>query len=119
MRTSKQGVVELERRIAAPPETVFSYLVDRERFRRWQGVDAELDPRPGGVFRVTTSDGHPYTARGHYLVVEPPTRVVFTWGWEPSDELLDGQQFPPGASKEAFMVLIPFNSAAKLDWEGN
>jgi uncharacterized protein YndB with AHSA1/START domain len=29
---------------------------------------------------------------GTYLVVEPPTRVVFTWGWEENEEL------PPGAS---------------------
>ena len=30
--------------------------------------------------------------RGEYLTVEPPTRVVFTWGFEGSSDL------PPGAS---------------------
>ena len=76
-----EGVIELERRIAAPPATVFAYFTDPERYLLWQGVAAELDPRPGGVFRVTQNDSG-YIARGEYLEVEPPTRVVFTWGWE-------------------------------------
>ena len=33
------GVIELERRIAAPPEIVFAYFTDPERYRLWQGVD--------------------------------------------------------------------------------
>jgi len=84
-----EGVIELERRIAAPPATVFAYFTDPERYLLWQGVAAELDPRPGGVFRVTQNDSG-YIARGEYLEVEPPTRVVFTWGWEGIDGLLPG-----------------------------
>ena len=82
-----EGVIELERRIAAPPETVFAYFVDPDRYLMWQGIAAELDPRPGGVFRVTQNDSG-YVARGRYLEVEPPTRVVFSWGWEGIDGLL-------------------------------
>jgi len=48
-------VVEVERRVQARPETVFSYLVDPEKFRQWQGIDAELDVRPGGTFRTTVA----------------------------------------------------------------
>jgi uncharacterized protein YndB with AHSA1/START domain len=91
-RTRQKDVVELERRIAAPPETVFSYFVDPEKYRRWQGVGAELDPRPGGLFRVTMTNRAGQVASGAYLEVEPPTRVVFTWGWEGVEGL------PPGAS---------------------
>jgi uncharacterized protein YndB with AHSA1/START domain len=99
LRASAEGVVEVERRIAARPETVFSYMVDPDRFRRWLGVDAELDPRPGGLFRATTIAQPHYVASGHYVEVEPPTRLVFTWGWEPNDELVDGQdRIPPGTS---------------------
>ncbi len=36
--------VELERRINARRETVFAYFTDPERFARWQGVEAEIDP---------------------------------------------------------------------------
>ena len=38
--------------IDAPPEVVFSYLTDAEKVARWSGVRAELDPVPGGVYRL-------------------------------------------------------------------
>ena len=43
--TPRTDSLEIERRIAARPETVFSFFVDPARYRRWQGIDAELDPR--------------------------------------------------------------------------
>lgn len=78
-----------EVRIAARPETVFPYFTDPERLVRWKGRRAELEPRPGGVYRVVINDGQ--VARGEYLEVTPFTRIVFSWGWE------DGP-VPPGAS---------------------
>jgi uncharacterized protein YndB with AHSA1/START domain len=99
MRAGGTGVIELRRRIAASPETVFSYFVDPERYRLWQGVDAELDPRPGGLFRVTTTGHSRHVARGSYVEVDPPRRLVFTWGWEANPELREGQhEVRPGAS---------------------
>jgi len=92
MRESTAEVVEVERRVQARPETVFSYLVDPEKFRQWQGVDAELDARPGGIFRVTMTGRSRVVVSGEYLQVDPPTRIVLTWGWEPRDGL------PPGAA---------------------
>jgi uncharacterized protein YndB with AHSA1/START domain len=92
-------VVEIERRIAAPPEVVFSYFTDPKRYKLWQGVDADLDPRPGGVFRVRMTGRSRHIAIGEYVEVDPPTRVVFTWGWERDDSLLDEQvDVPPGSS---------------------
>jgi uncharacterized protein YndB with AHSA1/START domain len=83
-------VVEVERRISASREEVFAFLIDPSRYTRWQGTEAELDPTPGGVYRVRmTADS---IARGQYVEVEPPARVVFTWGWEGNAEL------PPGSS---------------------
>ena len=91
--------VDVERRIDAAPETVFSFFTDAERYRRWQGVDAELDPRPGGLFRIRMTDRGAAVARGTYLVLEPPHRLVFTWGWEPSADLPDVmRELPPGGS---------------------
>ncbi len=83
MTASTEGLVEVERRIAARPETVFSYFTDPARYRLWQGVDAELDPRPGGIFRVTMTGKSGTVVRGEYLEVDPPRRLVLTWGWEP------------------------------------
>jgi uncharacterized protein YndB with AHSA1/START domain len=83
-------VVEVERRIGAAPETVFSYFTDAERYRLWQGVDAELDPRPGGSFRVAMTGHSGQIVRGEYLEVDAPRRVVFTWGYEGNAGLVPG-----------------------------
>jgi uncharacterized protein YndB with AHSA1/START domain len=74
------AVVEREIRIAARPETVFDFFVDPEKMVRWKGRGAELDPRPGGIYRVEISDQA--IARGEYVEIDAPNRVVFTWGWE-------------------------------------
>jgi uncharacterized protein YndB with AHSA1/START domain len=72
-----------EVRIAAPPEVVFPYFTDPARMVHWMGVAALLDPRPGGTFRVEANGRD--VVRGEYVEVEPPHRVVFTWGFEGSD----------------------------------
>jgi len=82
--------IELERRIDAPPDTVFAFFTDSEKYRQWQGLEAELDPRPGGIFRVVQNEAG-YVARGEFLEIDPPRRVVFSWGWEGIDGLLPGE----------------------------
>ena len=84
-------IVLVERRIKASPLTVYSFFTDRDRWLSWQGVTAEIDPRPGGVFRMNVrGDGF---ASGRFVAVEPPHRIVFTWGWEGADSPV-----PPGSS---------------------
>lgn len=80
MAVENEPVVEIERRIDAPREEVFVYLTDPDKYTRWMGMAAELDPRPGGVYRVRMNSET--VALGEYVAVEPPSRVVFTWGWE-------------------------------------
>jgi uncharacterized protein YndB with AHSA1/START domain len=87
---SPDRVIELRIRLGAPPDEVFAFFVDPERYVRWQGIKAELDPRPGGVYRVWMDAGT--VARGEYVAVEAPRRVVFTWGWENDPAL------PPGST---------------------
>jgi uncharacterized protein YndB with AHSA1/START domain len=72
-------LIRIEQRIAAPPASVFRYLTESALWSRWQGRHAELDPQPGGMFRVTMGDGQ--TVEGEYVEVQPDTRVVITWGW--------------------------------------
>lgn len=86
-----RSAIVRELRIAARPTTVFPYFIDPERMVRWMGTTADLDPRPGGVFRVDYRGRD--VARGTYLEVDPPRRIVFTWGWE-----MPGDPVPPGAS---------------------
>lgn len=76
-------------RIKAPPATVFPYFTDPALLVEWIGQRADLDPRPGGLFHLDFADT---TVRGVYTSVDPPHRVVFSWGVPHSDAL------PPGAS---------------------
>ena len=62
---------------------------------RWIGDAAHLDARVGGTFALGVR-GNP--ARGEYVVVEPPHRVVFTWGGE------GRAGFPPGSSTTEVML---------------
>jgi uncharacterized protein YndB with AHSA1/START domain len=65
--------------IAARPETVFRYFTDPECYVRWMGNHATLEPVPGGSYRVSMRDG--VEAAGQFVEVDPPHRLVFTWGW--------------------------------------
>ncbi len=80
MADLRKAAVEREIRIAARPELVFQYFVDPERMARWMGPAAVLDARPGGQFQIAVASTH--RASGQFVEVDPPRRVVFTWGWE-------------------------------------
>jgi uncharacterized protein YndB with AHSA1/START domain len=76
--------------IDASPETVWEFLVDPEKLMRWKGINADLDAQPGGTFRCEVIPGH--IARGEYVEIDKPNRLVFTWGWDGSEDV------PPGSS---------------------
>ena len=75
--------------IEAPPEKVWEFFTRPEALVRWMGEYAVLEPEPGGEFSVDIK-GAP--VRGRYLELEPPHRLVLSWGYAGSREL------PPGAS---------------------
>ena len=81
---------ELE--IAAPPEVVFAYFTDPGRMVEWMGVSALLDPRPGGALRID-ANGRDVVV-GEYLELDPPRRLVFTWGFDG-----DGRATGAGSSR--------------------
>lgn len=85
------GVVEVSVHVAAQPETVFPYFTDPGRYVQWMGADATLEPAPGGCYRVRMRDG--VEAAGEFVEVDPPHRVVFTWGWT------HDQVVPPGTTR--------------------
>jgi uncharacterized protein YndB with AHSA1/START domain len=89
--------VEREVRIAARPETVFQFFVDPEKQVLWMGRRAELDPRPGGTYRVEISDE--IIAGGEFLELEAPSRVVYSFGWEGQQAGQGEHGVPPGSSR--------------------
>jgi len=80
----------LERHIAASPSVVYTYLTESDKWARWQGIAAELQPVPGGSFLMSMPNG--LQASGRFVELVPGQRVVFTWGW------IDHPDLPPGSS---------------------
>jgi len=77
--------------IDATPETIWPFLTDPVKHLEWLGTEADIDPRPGGVYRVLV--GGQNHAAGEYLEVVPMKKVVFTFGWEQHDH-----NIPPGST---------------------
>lgn len=78
--------------LPAPPDEVFDMFVRADELVRWIGISAELEPRPGGLFRFEVVPGE--FCEGRYVEIDRPRRVVFTWGWT-----APSMNVPPGASR--------------------
>lgn len=84
--------VHVTRELPAPREQVFRTWTEPDLFERWftppgnASVTAELDVRPGGRYRITLERTEMIAGTSHivgrYLEVEPPERLVFTFGWQ-------------------------------------
>lgn len=77
--------------IDATPETIWPFLTEPDKQIQWHGTVAELDPKPGGVYRVLVAGQ--YQSAGEYVEVVPHEKLVFTFGWE--DE---GNPITPGST---------------------
>ena len=75
--------------INAPPERVFEYFTRPEAIVSWMGETAVLEPEPGGRFDLDIN-GAP--VRGRFLHLDPPRRLLISWGYAGSGRL------PPEAS---------------------
>jgi len=90
--------------LPAPPEEVFRHLTDPAAMVRWMGQHATLEPIPGGAFQV---DINGVPVRGRYLEVDPPRRVLVSWGVAGSADM------PPGATEVEF-TLTPSPAGTRL-----
>ncbi len=85
--------------VDAVPATIFPFLTDPELHLKWMGTEAELDPRPGGAYRVNVQGIHPSV--GEFVEVVPNERVVFTFGWDEPDHPI------PAGSSQVEITLTP------------
>ncbi len=84
----------LVRRIKAAPVAVFEAWTRPEILATWWGphhtrvLEAEIDPREGGAFRVVLEEdtGARHEVGGTYAEVASPTRLVFSWAWANAPE---------------------------------
>jgi uncharacterized protein YndB with AHSA1/START domain len=79
-QSKTEGLIEHEVHVAASPERLFEYFTDPAQMVEWMGIEATLDPRPGGICRVNPSGQA--VMLGEFVELDRPRRIVFTWGWE-------------------------------------
>jgi uncharacterized protein YndB with AHSA1/START domain len=94
-------MAELVREVVvdASPETIFPFLTDPSKYVLWMGSEAELDPRPGGAYRVLAQGVHPGV--GEFVEVVTNKKVVFSFGWDEPNHPI------PAGSTEIEITLIP------------
>jgi uncharacterized protein YndB with AHSA1/START domain len=88
-----QLTVNLIRMVQAPPQRVFEAMTDPEQVATWWGPqgftcpEVTLDLRVGGAYRIAMQppDGELFHLTGKYVDVEPPSRLAYTFRWEPPD----------------------------------
>ena len=86
----------MERTFNAPAQAVFDAWTNEEVLRRWWHAEARLGDaarggrRPRGRDRAgrhaQPHDGQEYGGGGEYTVVDPPTRLAFTWTWDDDED---------------------------------
>jgi uncharacterized protein YndB with AHSA1/START domain len=90
--------------LPAPAEEVFRHLTDPGAMMRWMGQHAVLNPVPGGAFEI---DINGVPVRGQYLEIDPPRRVLVSWG------VAGNADMPPGATEVEF-TLTPTSGGTRL-----
>lgn len=126
--------LEITRLFDAPPARVFDAWLQREQWQAWigpEGINCEvplLEPHVGGRYRITMrlTDGRVVPVAGVFKAIEPPTSLVFTWGWEndPARQSLITLTFRDKAGKtELTLRQEGFDSVANRDghnrgWNG-
>lgn len=86
-------VLELRRVLAAPRTIVFEALTEPRELARWWGPQGfevpslSFEPAVGQRYRIEMQppEGEAFFLNGVFREVEPPTRLAFTFVWEPSD----------------------------------
>ncbi|MCA9243837.1 MAG: SRPBCC domain-containing protein [Phycisphaerales bacterium] len=102
--------------IGADPEIVWRFLSEPERFGAWIGAYAgapplpgtSIDPRVGGKVRVQYP-GDGMFASGEFVEIDPPNRVVLTWGYEHGSHGIG-----PGESRIE-ITLTPVANGTRVD----
>lgn len=92
--------------LPATVDEVFRHLTEPAAMVRWMGQHATLQPTAGGAFEV---DINGVPVRGQYLELDPPRRIVVSWG------VAGNPDMPPGATRVEFtLTAIPTGTRLHL-----
>lgn len=111
----KGHTLVLRRTFEAPRLLVWKAWTEAEHLVRWlcpagfEVLFADADARVGGRWRsgMRSPQGEDYIHRGEYLVVEPPSHLVFTHEWERND-------LEPRVTTEVTIVLIESDGKTQM-----
>ncbi len=92
--------------IGAPVDTVFAYFTDSSLWAAWWGPGSEIDATVGG--RMTIRHNNGVEVAGEVLEVDPPTRIVFTYGYATSE------QQPKVGGSQVTIALEPRGASTRL-----
>ena len=89
--------LQVRRTIRADQATVYAAWTTPAELQRWQAPGplhvslAEMDVRVGGSYRIhmVEPDGVVHKVSGVYAEVDPPRKLVYTWGWESDNPVKD------------------------------
>ena len=94
MATRPDGLtLELRRTLPFAPQRTFEVFTDPSELARWWGPEGfsipslEFDPSVGKSYRIEMQppEGDAFYLTGEFQVVDPPTRLAYTFRWEDPD----------------------------------
>jgi uncharacterized protein YndB with AHSA1/START domain len=106
MSSAFPHVLERTVEIGAPVDVVFEYFTDPALWAAWWGAGSSIEATPGG--RMTIRHNNGVEVVGDVLDVEPPRRIVFTYGYA------TGQQQPKPGGSQVTITLEPVGTSTRL-----
>jgi uncharacterized protein YndB with AHSA1/START domain len=91
--------------IHAAPKVVFRFFEDSERWASWWGANSTIESKPRGRLLIRHAEGMDVV--GEVIEVEPPQRIVFSYGF------LDRKAELTGNSRVS-IVLEPLGQSTRL-----
>jgi uncharacterized protein YndB with AHSA1/START domain len=124
----------VRRTIRATPQHLFDAWTQPYQLKQWWGplgadcIDAQVDLRVGGRYRIGNRfpDGTVVWISGDFEMIDPPHRLVYTWGLEPhasAPERVTVRFEPRGDLTEVIVLHERISDEAVRDrhekgWEG-
>lgn len=118
--------LDLNRALPAAASRVFEAFTDPNELARWWGPEdfsvpsLDFDPRPGQSYRIEMRppEGDVFYLTGEFRVVDPPSRLAYTFRWEDPDPddvetLVDLSFRDLGESTQVVLTQGPFKTEAR------